>query len=65
LRPDQENSLRDPISKIIRAKWTGGMAQAVECLLWKYKPQSHQKEQKGKSSIKKRESGVCELLVKE
>jgi hypothetical protein len=26
-----------PISKIIRGKWTGGVAQAVECLLCKYK----------------------------
>jgi hypothetical protein len=25
-------SLRDPISKITRAKWSGGMAQAVERL---------------------------------
>jgi hypothetical protein len=26
-----------PISKISRAKWTGGVAQAVECLLCKHK----------------------------
>jgi hypothetical protein len=25
-----------PISKITRAKWTGGVAQAVECLLCKH-----------------------------
>jgi hypothetical protein len=34
-RPVQANSSRDPISKITRAKWTGGMAQVVECLLFK------------------------------
>jgi hypothetical protein len=27
---------KPPISKISRAKWTGGMAQAVELLLCKY-----------------------------
>jgi hypothetical protein len=35
LRPAQANSLQDPISKITREKWTGGVAQAVECLLCK------------------------------
>jgi hypothetical protein len=29
--------LETPISKIIRAKWTGGVAQLVECLLSKCK----------------------------
>jgi hypothetical protein len=38
-----------PISKITRAKWTGGVAQAEECLLCKNKAlssssQSHQKK---------------------
>jgi hypothetical protein len=33
LRPAWENSSRDSISKISRAKWTGGVAQMVECLL--------------------------------
>jgi hypothetical protein len=27
-----------PISKITRAKWAGGVAQAVQCLLCKWKP---------------------------
>jgi hypothetical protein len=27
---------QDPISKITRAKWIGGEAQVVECLLYKY-----------------------------
>jgi hypothetical protein len=31
------NSSQDPIFKITRAKWTGGVAQAVECLLCKLK----------------------------
>jgi hypothetical protein len=36
LRPAWANRLRDPISKRTRAKWAGGVAQAVECLLCKY-----------------------------
>jgi hypothetical protein len=39
------------ISKIIREKWTGGVAQEVECLLYKHKALSsnlvHQKKQLG------------------
>jgi hypothetical protein len=31
------NSSQDPISKITTTKWTGGVAQAVECLLCKCK----------------------------
>jgi hypothetical protein len=34
-RPAQESSLQDPISKIITAKWTGGVAQKVDHLLCK------------------------------
>jgi hypothetical protein len=34
--PAWANSLRDPISKIITAKQTGGMAQVVEWLLYKW-----------------------------
>jgi hypothetical protein len=46
-RPAQA-MLRAPVSKISRAKWNGGVAQVVECLLCKlrspmFKPQSHQK----------------------
>jgi hypothetical protein len=37
LRPGQANSLQDPVSQIIREKWTGGVAQAVESLLCKSK----------------------------
>jgi hypothetical protein len=45
LRPAWENSVRDPISKITRAKWTGGVAQVVEYLLCKCKtPCSNQKQ---------------------
>jgi hypothetical protein len=36
----QANSSQDPISKITRAKWTEGEAQAVEHLLFKYEPLS-------------------------
>jgi hypothetical protein len=34
--PAQANSSGNPISKIIRAKWTGGMAEEGQCLLCKY-----------------------------
>jgi hypothetical protein len=34
-RTAQENSLQDPICKVTRAKWAGGVAQATECLLCK------------------------------
>jgi hypothetical protein len=33
--PARENSSGDPISKITRAKWTGGVAEVVESLLCK------------------------------
>jgi hypothetical protein len=36
-RPAGTNSLQNPISKIARAKWTGGVAHTVECLLCKHK----------------------------
>jgi hypothetical protein len=35
LRLAWANSSREPISKITRARWTGGVAQVVECLLCK------------------------------
>jgi hypothetical protein len=38
LRAVLANSLKDPIAKITRGKWTGGVAQAVECLLVSMKP---------------------------
>jgi hypothetical protein len=48
LRSTWTNSSRDPIPKITRAKWTGGVAQALEYLLCKHeakcKPQSRQKQ---------------------
>jgi hypothetical protein len=40
----QQILIETPISKITRAKWTGGVAQVVEHLLYKHKPQSHQKK---------------------
>jgi hypothetical protein len=51
-RPDWANSLQDPISKITRAKWTGGVAQAVEGLLCK-----HEVLSSNHSSIKKKKKG--------
>jgi hypothetical protein len=44
-RSAQANSSRESIFKIIRAKWIGGVAQAVERLLSpEFKPQSHKKQ---------------------
>jgi hypothetical protein len=49
---DPAKSSQIPISKITRAKWTGSMVQAVECLLCKretkFKPQAHQKIKGGR-----------------
>jgi hypothetical protein len=55
LRPAQENRLRDPISKITRAKWTGGVFQVVEHLALQvqspeFKSQSQQKKKERKES---------------
>jgi hypothetical protein len=36
LRSTRTNTSGDPISKIIREKWTRGVAQAVEHLVWKH-----------------------------
>jgi hypothetical protein len=36
-RLTQANTLQDSVSKITRAKWTGGVSQAVECPLYKCK----------------------------
>jgi hypothetical protein len=46
-----ENSSQDPISKITRAKWTGGVAQVVKHLLCKHEALSHKKK-KGKKDVK-------------
>jgi hypothetical protein len=37
VRPGRANSSFDPVSKIIRAKWLGGMTQVAEHLLCKLK----------------------------
>jgi hypothetical protein len=34
--PALANSLRDPISKAPRPKWTGVMAKTIECLLCRH-----------------------------
>jgi hypothetical protein len=39
LKPAQANSCRDSISKITKAKWNEGVAQAVQQLLCKHKAQ--------------------------
>jgi hypothetical protein len=50
-RPAREIVLRYLISNITRVKWTGGVTEAVECLLCKHevlssKPQSYKKKSK-------------------
>jgi hypothetical protein len=39
-KPALATSVRDPVSKITRAKWTGGVAQAIQHLLCKCKTPS-------------------------
>jgi hypothetical protein len=57
-RPAQANNSWDYISKkLTRTKWTGGIAQAVECLLLQalslqFKPQDHKHTQKENMCIK-------------
>jgi hypothetical protein len=46
--PVWANSLWDPIFKITRAKWTGGLAQVLECLPWVQIPVPPPKKKKGK-----------------
>jgi hypothetical protein len=50
-RPAGKNTALDPVSKIITAKWTGDVAQAIARLLCKgkpnlFKPNFHKKEKK-------------------
>jgi hypothetical protein len=47
------NSLRDPISKITRAKRTGGVAQVIECLPCKHKALNSNPVQPKEKKIKK------------
>jgi hypothetical protein len=53
LRPAWANSSRHLISKITRAKWTGGVAQVVECLLCKRKERSNPSPTKKNSSTER------------
>jgi hypothetical protein len=49
VRGQPTHSSQDPISKITRAKWPGGVAQEVEYLLCpEFTPHSHQKKKKEK-----------------
>jgi hypothetical protein len=50
--------LRDSISKITRRKWAGGVAQAVECLLWKHKALSS-----NPSPVKKKKKTLDDKLL--
>jgi hypothetical protein len=62
LRPTWTNSSQDPISKLTRAKWTGGIANVVQCLLCKHEvlsskpspPKKKMPEWKPKSSVLKK-----------
>jgi hypothetical protein len=49
------------ISKITRAKWTGGVTQVIECLFYRHEALSHQKKQKQKKTKKK--SLTCESSI--
>jgi hypothetical protein len=53
-RVAQANSLRDPISKITRAKWTGSVEQTVERLLCQSKALSSNSNPKKKLKKKKK-----------
>jgi hypothetical protein len=44
----QPGLCKTPVSIITRAKWTGGMAGAVEHLFYKFKPWYHQILKKSK-----------------
>jgi hypothetical protein len=54
-RPDEAYSLWDPVSKITRAKWTGGMTQVVDHLLCKHEAlnSNHSPTQKRKKRERK------------
>jgi hypothetical protein len=45
--------LQDYIFKITGAKWTGGLAQAVECLLCKHKTMSSNPSPQKKKKVSK------------
>jgi hypothetical protein len=57
-RPAQVNSLRGPVSKITRAKWTEYVAQAVEHLLCKFKALSS-----NTSPTKKQKAGLTHVIL--
>jgi hypothetical protein len=59
----QPKQVRDPISKITRAKWTGGSAQRIEHLLCKceafdFKPQSNPPAKKKRNPISTNKLGM-------
>jgi hypothetical protein len=54
------DSLQDPISKITREKWTGVVAQIVECLLRNFKAlNSNPSSTKNKNKNKKTQQGIA------
>jgi hypothetical protein len=55
LRLAQASSSKDPISKISRAKWTGGVARAVESLLCKHEALSSNSSPTKKNQKTKKE----------
>jgi hypothetical protein len=59
--PAGANSSQDPISKITRAKWTAGVAQAVEYLFAKWKVLSSNPGPI--NDHKKKSSFIVELLI--
>jgi hypothetical protein len=55
--------LRNPISKIARAKWAGDVAQAIERLLCKCEDLSSNPSPTKKKKKKKRERSELELAL--
>jgi hypothetical protein len=62
-RPAWTNNSQDPVSKITRAKWTGGVAQVLECPLCKCEAlSSNRSSEKKKKNPEERE---YKLLVEQ
>jgi hypothetical protein len=55
--------LGDPISKITIAKWTGGVVQAVRCLLCKHEALSSNSSQSQKKKKKKEKKYLPPLII--
>jgi hypothetical protein len=61
----QGNNSQDPISKITRGKWTGGMAQAVELLLCECEALNSPERERKRNDLKVSKSAQMLALVRE